>query len=177
MNINLRKLDNSNDNDFIKLHKWCSNKTVYEWFEQRILSLDEIKNKYKKKLNEGKQSLFIIQCDGTEIGLIQLYKFDNDISNSLLDKYNNIYEFDIYIGEDNYLSKGIGSLVINYVKDYIYSNYNADAIMLRPFKRNERAVKCYEKCHFKILFEYSGENTLGDKEQILVLINNKNTNN
>ena len=39
-------------------------------------------------------------------------------------------------------------------------NYNADAIILRPFKRNVRAIKCYEKCNFKNIYEYIGEDTL-----------------
>ena len=37
------------ENDTYKLvNKWCSNKFVYEWFEQRILSYDEIVKKYKQ---------------------------------------------------------------------------------------------------------------------------------
>ena len=50
-NISFRKLKN-NTNEYKQLHKWCSNKFVYEWFEQRILSYDEIVSKYKNKLKE-----------------------------------------------------------------------------------------------------------------------------
>ena len=35
------------------LYKWCSHEFVYEWFEQRIISLDEIRSKYKNKLKVG----------------------------------------------------------------------------------------------------------------------------
>ena len=48
------------DSIYRLLYKWCSNKFVYEWFEQRILSYDEIVKKYKKKLLEGKQTLLLI---------------------------------------------------------------------------------------------------------------------
>lgn len=44
-------------------------------------------------------------------------------------------------------------------------------IVLRPFKRNERAVKCYEKCDFEIVDEYVGSDTLGNKEKMIVLLN------
>ena len=45
--------------NYILMHKWCSNKFVYEWFEQRILSYDEIVNKYKTKLKDNKQKLLL----------------------------------------------------------------------------------------------------------------------
>ena len=56
----------------------------------------------------------------------------------------------------------------------IYNNYNADAIILRPFKRNIRAIKCYTKNDFKIIDEYIGKDSIGNKETILVLLNSKN---
>ena len=56
------------ENDNYKLvNKWCSNKFVYEWFEQRILSYDEIVKKYKKKLLEGKQTLLLINYNNKPI--------------------------------------------------------------------------------------------------------------
>ena len=109
--ISFRKL-NDRKVDYLKLYKWCQNKFVYEWFEQRILSFDEICNKYEKKLMQNKQKLFIIK-------------------------------------------------------------YNADAIILRPFKRNIRAIKSYEKCGYKIINEYDGKDTLGNPEVITVLLHKK----
>lgn len=46
-NISFRKIEDNDD--YIKLYNCCKNKYVYEWFEQRILSYDEIVNKYKNK--------------------------------------------------------------------------------------------------------------------------------
>ena len=59
MKISIRRFKD-NEEDYLKLYKWCQNKDVYEWFEQRKLSLDEIKEKYQKKLQEKKQELLII---------------------------------------------------------------------------------------------------------------------
>ena len=165
--ISFRKMKDSDD-EYKMLHKWCSNKNVYEWFEQRVLSFDEIKNKYKNKLN--KQDLFIIRCDDNDIGLIQIYKFENDIDLDL-NNYKNVYEYDIYIGEEDYLSKGIGTEIIKLVNKKIFNEYKSDAIILRPFKRNIRAIKCYQKNNFKIISEYLGKDTLGNDEEIVVLLN------
>ena len=175
MNISLRKLLNC-EKDFIKIYQWCQKEFVYEWFEQRKLSLKEITIKYKKKLKDSKQDLFIIQCDNKDIGLVQIYKYEKDIKLDNLKEYLNIYEYDLFIGEEKYLSKGIGSIAINLINNMIYSKYKAEAIILRPFKRNIRAIKCYEKNGFKEIYEYNGTDTIGNKEKILVLINEKDTN-
>ncbi len=172
MNITFKEINNINI-DYKLIHKWCSNKFVYEWFEQRILSLDEIINKYKNKLNSGKQTLFIIKYNNKDIGLFQVYKFENDINIKELKQFENIYEYDLFIGEQEYLSKGIGTNIVKLIDEIIYSKYLADAIILRPFKRNIRAVRCYEKCNFKLIKEYNGSDTLGNLEKISVLLNNK----
>ena len=163
--ISFRKL-NDRKVDYLKLYKWCQNKFVYEWFEQRILSFDEICNKYEKKLMQNKQKLFIIKYNDKDIGFVQIYRFDNDIE---IDVDGNVYEYDLFIGEEEYLDKGIGKEIVNKVNDIIYSKHNANFIILRPFERNIRAIKCYEKCGFKTILKYLGKDTLGNDEVISVL--------
>lgn len=152
------------------MYKWCSQEFIYEWFEQRKLSFEEIENKYKNKLLANQQQLFFINYNDNKIGFVQIYKYDDKKSESLK-KYDNIYEYDIFIGESEYLSRGIGTQIIKYVNNYIYEKHLCDCIVLRPFKRNKRAVKCYEKCSFEIVDEYVGSDTLGNKEKIIVLLN------
>ena len=157
MIITFRNLED-NENEYKQLHKWCSKEFVYEWFEQRILSYDEIVNKYKTKLKEKIQDLYIIECDNKDIGLVQMYRYDDTT-----------YEYDLFIGEEEYLDKGIGTIIVNKVNDIIYNKYKVTSIILRPFKRNIRAIKCYEKCGFKQIDEYLGKDTLGNPEVIAVL--------
>ncbi len=170
MSIKFRKLNDSEE-DYLKLYNWCQNDYVYEWFEQRILSYDEIVNKYKSKLENRKQDIFIIRLNNEDIGLVQIYKYDNDINIDL--KYKNIYEYDLFIGEENYIGKGLGKSIILNINKMIYENYKVDAIILRPFKRNIRAIKCYLKCGFTEIFKYHSTDTLGNKEDVLVLLNRK----
>ena len=167
MEITFRNLINQ-ESEFRKLYKWCSQEYIYEWFEQKKLSYEEIVDKYTNKLNDKKQDLLIIQCDGKDIGYTQIYKYDGKIDN-----YKNLYEYDLFIGDINYLSKGIGTIIVKEINNLIYSKYNADGIILRPFKRNIRAIKCYEKCGYKVINEYKGIDTLGNPEEIVVLLNEK----
>ena len=149
------------ENNYKLMHKWCSNDFVYEWFEQRVLSFDEIKNKYKNKLMSGEQDMYIMVCDDTPIGYVQIYKNDES------------YEYDLFIGEEDYLHRGIGSRVVKMINDLIYEKYKVDHIVLRPFKRNVGAVNCYKKNGFEIIDEYEDEDTLGNKEMYLLMINKK----
>ncbi len=167
-NITLRNLEN-NSNDFEKLYKWCQNKSIYEWFEQRKLTKEEIIKKYQNKLNKKEQDLYIIQYQNKDIGLAQIYKYENDINL----KYDNCYEYDLFIGDIEYLNKGIGTEIVKKINNLIYKNYKSDYIILRPFKRNIRAIKCYQKCGFEKVLEYNSTDTLGNTEEIVVLINKR----
>ena len=167
--IDLIEFTDKKDN-YELMYKWCSQEFIYEWFEQRKLSYEEIENKYKNKLLVNQQQLFFINYNDNKIGFVQIYKYDDKKNDSLI-KYNSIIEYDIFIGESEYLSRGIGTKIVNYVNNYIYENYLCDCIILRPFKRNTRAVKCYEKCGFERMYEYIDNDTLGNKEKIIVLLN------
>lgn len=158
-----------NIDNYRLMYKWCSEKNVYEWFEQRILSYDEIVRKYKTKLLNNKQKLYIVKYDNKPIGFVQIYKYDYILFKGLK-KYKNIYEYDFFIGEVEYLSKGIGTKIITCVNDIIYNKFISDCIVLRVFKRNIRAIKCYQKNDFKIIEEYNDFDTIGNTEKIVVLI-------
>ena len=170
--IELIKFTDKKDN-YELMYKWCSQDFIYEWFEQRKLSFLEIENKYKNKILNNHQQLFFINYNDNKIGFVQIYKYEDKKCNDLI-KFDNIFEYDIFIGDKEYLSRGIGTKIVNYVNNYIYKNYLCDCIVLRPFKRNERAVKCYKKCGFEEIGEYIGTDTLGNKEKIIVLLNKPN---
>ena len=158
LDITFRPLKD-NKKDYLLLHNWCKKDFVYEWFEQRILSYDEIVKKYKKKLNDKIQECLIIRSNNKDIGYAQVYKCSDTVDN-----YKNIYEYDAFIGEEEYLNKGIGAKITNCLNDICFNKYHADAIIVRSFKRNERAIKCCHKCGFIHLKDYDGFDTLGNPE-------------
>ena len=87
--IKLRNLKDKEE-EYKLIHKWCEKKDVYEWFEQRILSYDEIMSKYKNKLYNSDQTVLIIEYNNKPIGLLQFYKYDDDLD--YIKEYKNIYE-------------------------------------------------------------------------------------
>ena len=168
MEISFRKLEDKEE-DYLKLYNWCKQKFIYEWFEQRVLTYNEIVNKYKNKLNKKEQDLFIIKYNDLDIGFIQVYKYNDNLPVEV----TNAYEYDMFIGEEEYLNKGIGKEIMNAINNIIYETYKANTIILRPFKRNIRSVKCCLKSGFKEVYEYLGKDTLGNPEMITVLLNDR----
>lgn len=157
MNITFQRLKDCNE-DYELLHKWVQKPYIYEWFEQRILSYEEVKEKYQKKLQDNIQELFIIEVENKRIGFVQIYPYEEKS-----------YEFDIFIGEEDYLFKGYGVSIIKELTKKIMNEYHAESIIVRPFQRNERAIHCYQKCGYQVINQYQGFDTLGKEEEIVVL--------
>ena len=153
--------------DYKMIWSWCQESFVYEWFEQRKLSESEIYNKYYNKINNANQKLFYINVDSRHIGIVQYYKSDY-----VLDNFHNLFEYDLFIGEKSYLYKGYGQDIINLVNKLLLDKEKADGIILRPFKRNIAACKCYERCNFIKIKEYEGVDTLNNKETYVVYLLN-----
>lgn len=58
-------------------------------------------------------------------------------------------EYGIFIGEENYLSKGYGTEAAELMTEYAFSHLGLHKIMLRVYAENIRAIKSYEKAGFE----------------------------
>lgn len=56
----------------------------------------------------------------------------------------------IFIGDKNYWEKGYGTDAIKVLIKFIFNEMNINRIKLNVFSFNKRAIKCYEKCGFKV---------------------------
>ncbi len=91
----------------------------------------------------------IVEFEGLNIGYIQFYLV-NDKASKITDYYQDeiIFGMDQFIGETQYWNKGIGTLLIKTMTDYLVNQGHADRIIRDPRVTNTRAIKCYEKCGF-----------------------------
>ena len=76
-------------------------------------------------------------------------KLLGNISLVNINKTNRTAELGIFIGNEDYLSKGYGSEAIMLILDYGFNYLNLFNIMLKALSFNKRALKAYEKCGFK----------------------------
>ena len=159
--IDLIKLIDEEEN-YQLLYKWCSKEYIYLNFEQRKLSFPEIKEKYYKRiLSNSSINTFLIRYNKDKIGLIQYQCFNNEygISKGI--------EIDIFIGEENYLHKGIGKKTIDLLINKL-KNENHVFVMI-PLKINIMAINCYLKVGFKIEKELIMNDTIGNKQTYLLM--------
>ena len=126
--------------DTANIVKWRNNPNVKNKFLYRALFTEEgHKNWLKTMINTGKAAQFIISADGEDIGSVYL----RDI-----DQVSRKAEFGIFIGEDDYLGKGIGLKATQLILDWGFKSLKLHKIFLRVLATNQRAVNSYQKSGF-----------------------------
>ena len=130
------------ENDFALLLKWLTDERVLEFYEGRDkkYTLEEIKKHFSEKW-EDELFRVIIEYQGMPIGYGQIYKLYDE----LYDEYNYprsdevVYGMDQFIGESEYLNKGIGTKYSKMIFDFLRKEKNANAVILDPHQNNQRA--------------------------------------
>lgn len=67
-----------------------------------------------------------------------------------IDWKNSVAVVGIFIGDKNYWGKGYGTDAMGVLLKFIFEQMNIHKIKLNVFSYNERAIKSYEKCGFKV---------------------------
>lgn len=132
------------------LVKWLSIPSVLEFYEGRDSPFNLAKVTRKFYNQEDGVDRCIVNFDGLDIGYIQFYLVND--KTSVIDDYNEgkvTYGMDQFIGETKYWNKGIGTLMISAMVNYLIQEKKVDRVVMDPQITNERALKCYEKCGFK----------------------------
>lgn len=169
-NLKLRKLNDSED-DYKILEKWYQEEEIYSHFEQRKLNYKEVKNKYfPRTLKDTKIPVYMIEYDNMPIGIIQYQLINNENKELYNINSNNSYEIDIFIGELGMHNKGIGKKAIELLSKFLFKKKKAELLVMCPLKENTSAIRCYEKCNFKINKSFKTEDTIGNLQEYLLMI-------
>ncbi len=144
----------------------------FEWTEESIaLKYTEYVAGHKSVLTNGvmvKKPIhaFIIVYDGAPIGYIQMYAVSDFALETKIDTVllsNNVGSFDWYIGDEEYLRKGIGAKILErFLKKHFFKLF--DVCLVDSESDNAPALKVYEKLDFKLL-EVVGKNTVMMKDK------------
>ncbi len=172
MKVELRRLEDDLD-DYKLLFKWCQEKDIYTYFEQRKLTLKEIIKKYQPRTkSNSKIPVYLIIYEDKPVGIVQYQKINDE---EFLHELNSqiAYDIDIFIGELSYHNKGIGSLAIKEIREFLIKNCQADTLIMCPLKENIKAIKCYQKCGFKIINEYKSTDTINNMQTYYLMVKKK----
>ncbi len=145
--IKLKKLANDNINEIYKI-KRTSEKYV-GLIEDILDNFNEIYKKFS--------DLVGIYLDEKIIGLVVL----------CFEPLNGKWSFTDLVIDENYQQKGYGILATQTIIDYFKNKKESNIIQIEIFKENIKAIRCYEKCGFKITKECDWDNNFLEMEIIL----------
>lgn len=136
--------------DALSLVKWLNDERVLEFYEgrDRPHDLKMVQDVFLSKQGNPVYGC-MVEYECQPIGYIQYYSVESEEKNELgYDTTELIYGIDQFIGEPGLWNQGIGTLLVTSMVDYLFNHHSATRIILDPQVRNQRAVRCYEKCGF-----------------------------
>lgn len=158
--------ENLSELHFPLLLRWLNAPHVKKWWDQNIIwNADLVKNKYSTyvkhyKLVNGQQKPiypYIIKLDDKPVGYIQLYNVHDYHSSPELKNFpEQLPAIDMYIGEPDYLKKGIGTRALSAFISR-YASKMGNTIFLAADIDNTAALKMYQSCGFKELKQVENE--------------------
>lgn len=147
--LNIRAMSES---DYPYMVKWLNDDLVIEYYGPR-LTLEEVIAKYGPRINNEHYVMpCIVEYKDKPIGYIQYY----EILKEQLKIYGysleeSIYGIDQFIGETSLWGKGIGTQMIIGLLECLSSKNGVFKVVLDVKSTNLQAIKCYEKCGFRIV--------------------------
>jgi RimJ/RimL family protein N-acetyltransferase len=162
MNISFEPLSQSH---FSLLLKWLKTPHVkLRWDQDIIYTEESIREKYLERTqgykleNDETKAIhsYIIYVNNKPIGYIQIYNaYDFTRKIPLVDLPKSLGSIDFYIGNIDYIGKGIG---VEVLKVFDYQGYKN--ILVDPDMNNIAAIKTYERVGFKKIKEYKESNEI-----------------
>jgi RimJ/RimL family protein N-acetyltransferase len=131
-------LENLTEEDINIIREWLQKDYIKKWYDPKSEWISEIKNE-NGEYNFIKH--FIVKCNSQKIGFCQYYDcFEAQEEWYRIDKSNNIYSIDYFIGEEKYLNKGYGKEIILKLIEKIKME-NGKEIIVQPDIENIQSNK------------------------------------
>lgn len=133
--------------DLDLLCKWFEKPHVLEWWYD-CLTPEEIKTKYGKRIGDDVVSPYIAYLDDKPIGYIQYYWASKVGDGWWPNEDEGTVGIDQFIGEEHYINKGYGTLLLKEFIEFLFANPAVKKIITEADPNNLRAKRCYEKSGF-----------------------------
>lgn len=97
----------------------------------------------------------LIHFQSIPMGYIQFYPLTEEsrVSYALPvdSSLDSVYGIDQFLGEVSFWNRGFGTRSISLLLRYLFQIRRAYKVVLDPHVTNHRAIRCYEKCGFRIV--------------------------
>lgn len=102
----------------------------------------------------------IAELDGEPIGMVQIIDPYHEETHYWGEVEKNKRAIDIWIGEEENLSKGYGSLIMKLAINRCFDNPKVNGILIDPLKTNIKARRFYKRLGFKFIEDRNFEGTV-----------------
>lgn len=133
--------------DLDLLCRWFEKPHVLEWWSDRFTP-EEIKEKYGKRIGDSVVCPYIAYLNNNSIGFIQYYWASKVGDGWWPNEDERTVGLDQFIGEEDYINKGFGTLMIKEFIQFLFQNPLIKKIITEVDPNNLRAKRCYEKAGF-----------------------------
>jgi RimJ/RimL family protein N-acetyltransferase len=151
--------------DLNLLCEWLAKPHVLEWWND-YLTPEEIKEKYGKHIGNDMVYPYIVYLNNQPIAFIQYYWANKVGDGWWPNEDEHTVGLDQFIGEESYINKGYGTLMLKEFVQLLFQNPLIKKIITEADPNNLRAKRCYEKVGFLEL----GTIDTPDGESILMAI-------
>lgn len=130
------------------LYSWLNKPHVREHWHEESITLNQIREKYEKRIESKSDFPYIIEVDGRPIGYIQSYYAPEVGEGWWENEPKGTWGLDMYIGEEDALGKGLGSEIAVQFAEKLFKEENAKCVIVDPTPDNKRAIQTYENAGF-----------------------------
>lgn len=142
MTLKLINILDVNDELIELVRNWRNRKDINKFmFTNHYINKDEHRKWIENLKNSNIRKAWVIKYSEKPIGFVQLTNIDN---------IKKTTEWGFYIADKLYRSKGIGSLTLYKLIEYVFNNMKFDKMKTKVLENNTVALKLYKKFGFRI---------------------------
>jgi aminoglycoside 6'-N-acetyltransferase len=138
--------------DFPMMLRWLHNPTVTAWWTDPPTAIDDLEGKYIPRLDGSDQVYgFIAEYHGRAMGYLQWYRLRTEPEHPAVGLAPpDSAAIDLFIGEDNYLHRGYGSVMIRaFLREVVFAEPDIGHCAIDPCSGNTVAIAAYRKVGFR----------------------------
>ena len=145
--------------DFEQYLTWMQNPEVMRFWDGMtvLFTQDMVEAKYRQRIEQGVMPCFI-QLDDKPIGYCQFYPTDAEHYDCPPEQLRQhispdarCFGIDLFL-DPHHRDQGLGRTVISLLSRFLFTQQNAQAVLIDPKTHNTRAIACYKACGFRELF-------------------------
>ena len=143
------------ETDFPLMHRWLNSPEVARWVDlggRRYPDWETVVGKLTPR-TDGAEAVrsYVIHYDEKPIGYIQsALNDDHPAYKEAFEVEDGTAGVDVFIGEEDYLHKGLGSFIIGkFLREVVFVVYDVNVCMIDPEPENTIAIRAYEKAGFR----------------------------